>query len=134
MSSRSAEDEQRADNLKQVHDYIRHIFQMYLTWFTVFSGVNYAAMGWLVGFLTDKAHNRPAAAWVFSAAFVLQNILAVIVTYQVAKSLKRQSAEAARLSGSDRIVPQTLYRWSTILIGVALTITAIAWAINAYIL
>ncbi|MDL9999868.1 hypothetical protein QTI24_14720 [Variovorax sp. J22P240] len=33
--------------LAELHDYVRHSFNLFFGWFTFFAGVNCASMGWL---------------------------------------------------------------------------------------
>jgi hypothetical protein len=44
----SPQSELNENRLKQVHEYIRHIAQLLIAWFTFFVTVNYAVMGWLL--------------------------------------------------------------------------------------
>jgi len=111
-----------SDEIKQVHDYIRHLFQMFLTWFTVFATVNYAAMGWLAA-LSPNAH-LVSKAHLVAMVFIVQNLLALVCTREVWLALKMQ---AAKVGGDDGVVPTQLYSRAIGLIAIAVGITALVW-------
>lgn len=114
-----------ADNIKQSHDYVRHIIQMFLTWFSVFATVNYAAMGWLATiWVSSGAKLSPAMVWVISTMFVAQNILAILGTWEVWKAIERQIKAVSQIGNT---VPQVFYFSALRLFAIALALTAIAW-------
>ena len=116
--------ELNSDEIKQVHDYIRHLFHMFLSWFTVFATVNYATMGWLAS-LGPNAHFLSIAKLV-AVMFVAQNLLALVCAREVWRALKRQ---ADKVGGAAGVVPMTLYFRAIALIAIAIGLTAIAWLI-----
>ena len=120
-------DEQKKENkLKQTHDYIRHIFQLFLTWFTFFATLNYAALGWLA---TSPKSPRDVS-WLIEAIavnFVAQNLLDALATRGVYVAVNKLEGIASKFEAPDKIVPIAFYRGSVILIGVALIITAAIW-------
>jgi len=121
-------DEQRNENrLRQIHDYIRHTFQLFLGWFAFFAGINYVALGWLAS-PNGTASHSPSIALAVGVNFNIQNILGIIAAVIVDNALKDLASKASKLEGSDRIVPTALYRGSIVLIGIALFVTAAVWA------
>jgi hypothetical protein len=46
-STLSVEAQIEDSQLRQIHDYIRHSFQLLTTWFTAFATINYAAFAWM---------------------------------------------------------------------------------------
>lgn len=99
---------------------------MFLSWFTVFATVNYAAMGWLAGLSANSSFI--SVARLVAVMFIAQNLLALICTREVWRALKRQ---AALVGGATGVVPTTLYSRAIGLIAIAVILTAIAWLIAA---
>ncbi|WP_315729144.1 hypothetical protein [Bradyrhizobium sp. SZCCHNS2015] len=133
-------DEQRNENrLKQIHDYIRHTFQLFLTWFALFATINYVAFGWLVS--PNSAANSSGAAsagnsshvqaiaLVVGVNFIIQNFLGIAAAIIVDRVVKDFATKASKLEGPDPIVPIALYRGAIFLVGIALFVTAAVWGI-----
>ena len=95
---------------------------MFLTWFTVFATVNYAAMGWLAGWTPNARFNSIAGS--VALVFVIQNGLALVCSWYVWQALQRQ---ADLVGGSEGVVPTRLYKRAIALIAAALVVTACTW-------
>lgn len=121
-----------------LNEFIRHVFQLYIGWFTFFFTVNLATMGWLSQ--TSKSIDKLNAVAVF---FVFQNILGMGVCYCVRRYTRGVTAEALlideklrvliddsnRLDGAQCLpMPSRLYMAVIRLIMVALLIQTGAWA------
>src|ERR1700753_857352 len=91
------------EDLKQAHEYVRHIFQLFLFWFGFFATVNYGAIGWLF-----QTGHSSSIARIIPAFFIAQNVLAIAGTIAVWKGLDRQMTLPAQLGGADSVVPRKL--------------------------
>ena len=114
-----ATDEQ--NRLKQIHDYIRHIFQLSLGWFAFFAGINYVALGWLA--TSPGVANHRSFVFAVGVNIIIQNLL----RYSSPGHSKNLASKASELEGPDGSVPTALYRSSVVSIGIALFVTV--WAI-----
>jgi hypothetical protein len=118
---------EKEQNLEQSHDYIRHIFQMFLTWFAVFATVNYAAIGWLAQAVGENKVGYPFS-WIVPIFFIVQNVLAMGGSFLVWIGLKRQAEAIGKIDKLSRnIVPEKLYFGCIILFECALLLTGGAW-------
>lgn len=129
MDTLSAEHEHSENRLRQIREYIRHLFQLFLTWFTVFATINYAALGWLAATKTDGTFTVSPFAWPVAAIFIVQNVLGIIVSYMVRDALISLKEKAFALEMKTTIVPIGLYSGAIWLIMLALAITAGVWGI-----
>ena len=125
MSDLSVDDQRNENRLRQIHDYIRHTFQLFLAWFTFFAGINYVALGWLAG---TTAKPPPSLVLALALNLVIQNLLGMIAAVIVERVLTDLASKASKLEAPDTIVPIALYRGSVVLIGIALLVTASIWA------
>jgi hypothetical protein len=133
MSNLSADDQGNESRLDQIHDYIRHSFQLFLTWFALFAGINDVALGWLGS--SSGATAKPPRLLILALALnlIIQNLLGIIAALIVKRALTDLASKAYNLEGPDTIVPIALYRGSVVLIGIALFVTASIWAFVMYI-
>lgn len=137
---------QRDDIVRQIgelHDYARHVYQLFIAWFTVFVSVNFATMGWLA-----KHEGSPAGnAWLTSLVailFIVQNILGIIACSFVRACLSGMGeairCRETRLVDEDTsesdvgmqvsgTVPLALYKSVAGLIASALLFTTAAWGV-----
>ena len=123
-----------ADHLKQVHDYIRHIFQLFLGWFGIFATVNYAAMGWLAGVTAEGKTIAPLFAWLVPLMFISQNVVGLLGTWAMYGELRRQIRHASRIGGYGRLIPRSLQFRVLTLIAIALSLTLLSWLVIALLL
>jgi hypothetical protein len=86
--------------LKELNDYERHTFQLFITWYTFFVGVNYLALGWLA---TAKDGISALARWspLIPSVFLFQNALGLFCCYFVWISLKDHNDRIIALENSD---------------------------------
>ncbi len=94
--------------INETHQYIRHTFQILVTWFTVFISINYASMGWLA---KDETHTRGLLI-IIAIMFITQNalgisaIVAIRQYMQLANAkLRRYEEEAAALANRAAPAP-----------------------------
>jgi hypothetical protein len=136
MPDFAADEQRNEDRLGQIHDYIRHTFQLFLTWFAFFAGINYVAFGWLASpnstantAAANAASHAQAVALVAGVNFIIQNLLGIAAAIIVDRVLKDFASKASKLEGPNGIVPIAPYRGSIVLVGIALFVTAAVWAI-----
>jgi hypothetical protein len=116
--------------LHEIHDYIRHIFQLFMGWFTVFVTVNFVTIGWLATSEKNGAYSAPPFASVVPVMLILQNLLGVLAAWRVYVGLRRSNNQVADLEGiaeNETSVPIRLYSQTLLLVIAALIITVGAW-------
>ena len=128
--------EQMERKLREIHEYARHIFQLYIAWFTFFVTANYVSMGWLA---KPNDDGKSYIALVVGSLFVLQNALGAIATKYVWRCLHGYNVRVTNLeasalqnyeSGDDNSsMPMNLYSAVCILALVTLLTIAVAWVI-----
>lgn len=70
--------------IKELHEYARHAFGLFMGWFTFFATVNYATMGWLAKPGSSPLPNTGLLGIVVTL-FITQNLLGVAACFKVAK-------------------------------------------------
>jgi len=85
--------------LRQCHDYIRHVTGLYIVWFTFFLTTVLAAIAWsFVSSLDKDGHLAvPELLYGVVAFFEIQLVLAILGTNVVFTALKKQEARAQHL-------------------------------------
>ena len=132
MSDLSADDQRNENRLRQIHDYIRHTLQLFLAWFAFFATINYAALGWLASSGGSTAKPPPSFVLALALNLIIQNLLGICAAVIVERALTDLASKASKLEAPDTIVPIALYRGSIVLIGIALSVTALIWAFVIY--
>jgi hypothetical protein len=133
-----AEQQHIERKFRELHDYIRHIFQALVGWFTFFATVNYATMGWLAK-SSGSNSTSTTLIWVVSVLFITQNALGVAVCFAVRRYLFDRNAEVIELerltTPIDSVlsvrssVPLTLYCQTIRLMVGALAVILLAWCV-----
>jgi hypothetical protein len=67
-----ADKEKLENKVKEIHNNIRHITQLAVSWFVFFVTINYATMGWLA---VGSTPIKPGIIGVIAGAFIVQNII-----------------------------------------------------------
>jgi hypothetical protein len=140
-----ADQKQLDRKFRELHDYIRHIFQLFVGWFTFFATVNYATMGWLAkpsGLVPVGTH----LVWLISGLFISQNLLGIVACVFVRRYLLERDSEILRLeqqaasSSQDESgpplsssVPLALYSTTIVLIAWALGVILLSWCAIPFI-
>ena len=121
--------------LKEIHEYARQAFQLFVSWFVFFAGVNYATMGWL---LKPSGPPNRTLLIVVAILFIVQNILGIIACFRVRKYLKQSSSDLLELekliagmsesqSEAKSSLPIEFYSAVINLMGLALVGIVAAW-------
>jgi hypothetical protein len=119
--------------VKELHDYVRGNFQLYMAWFTFFGTVNFVSLGWLAAL--DEGVKMRSIVWLVPAMFISQNILGIIASKYVSDFMDGYND---RILGLEKIlVPDEnaiesslslrLYNQVVALIAIALAIIAAVW-------
>lgn len=122
--------------MAEIHEYVRHSFNLFFGWFTFFATVNYATMGWL-------AKNEPGVATktalvaIVVLLFISQNLLGVAACFvmrahlrtwnQKITELERLVQQNEKLGPSDTSIPIRTYLQVVNLIVGALGLLVVAW-------
>jgi len=138
-------DEQQYERkLRELHDYVRHVFQLTVVWFTFFATVNYATMGWLAK--SDATPGNRGLLWLVSLLFITQNLLGMAACLVVRRyvldrdaevmELERKVGASARTERAPPLsssVPAALYSKTIGLMGFALGLILITWCAIPFI-
>ncbi|MDG4562263.1 MAG: hypothetical protein P9E88_13310 [Candidatus Competibacter sp.] len=122
--------------IKELHEYVRHIFQMFVGWFTFFATVNYATMGWLSNIIKEPNHSNKMIILI-CVLFITQNLLGIAVCFflkkyldEVNKSIENLEIKITNMisfSGKLSSMPVRLYLNSVYLVGIALVLISLGW-------
>src|SRR5690348_7890141 len=124
-----AENDSIERNISETHQYARTTFQSLVTWFTVFTTVNYATMGWLA---KDTPRRERVAV---AALFLTQNTVAIVAVFVAGRSFRRLAEQITRLvrtrdgdhAGDAEILPRAFYQSVCMMMGAALLLVTAAW-------
>lgn len=100
MSDAQKEDKIYLDLAKRRDDYLRHTFQLLLSWFTVWLTVNYFSMGWVAANWGKVEEN---VGIVVAFAFVFQNVLGIFICIVIGIYFK---GEAGRLLKIEQVIDE----------------------------
>lgn len=128
------------NKIEELHQYVRHVFTLFVNWFIFFVTVNYATMGWLTKPDGNKGQDL-GILYVVVALFISQNLLGIVACNEIYKYLTTVDCKISDLgniaSTLDEIrngeeiysssVPLATYKKIIILAKLALFIIAIAW-------
>src|SRR5262249_7720706 len=93
--------------LGEYHEYARHIFSLYMAFYSFFITVNYVALGWVAKDLLTATNKPPTYLWIVPALFFFQTLPALIGTWFVWKRLvayDKSILDAERvLSGPENV-------------------------------
>ncbi len=89
MNPNEKQRQSRLENkIKEIHNNIRHITQLAMSWFVFFVTINYASMGWLATSL-----NR-AIIGTIAGAFIVQNFLGIVALCKTETAIMKMSRQA----------------------------------------
>ncbi len=128
------------DEFREVNNYIRHVAQLLVAWYTFFVTANLIAAGWFVSAsgVTGLLGTR-RAMWIFCLIFVAVNILGLmalgVVRGYFVQADTRVREIVGYLSASTALtqppatspVPVRLFRRTTILMILSLAVLVSAW-------
>lgn len=125
-------------DLERRDAFVRHTFQLLVTWFTVFITVNWATMGWLAHSLSQEKPNPLKHLPIVSGIFAFQTLLGIIVAvwcgrYFISESKRIIEIEQIFHVQSNEFVmyrspfPKRLYVQAVILMVAGLVPIAGAW-------
>ncbi|EUC12651.1 hypothetical protein [Paraburkholderia hospita] len=130
----------------ELHEYVRHIFTVFVNWFIFFVTVNYATMGWLTK--PEAANSTPPQSnqdhtllYIVVALFVSQNMLGFAACNTIYKYLAGANLQVISLeniaSALDEVrngesvysssVPIDTYKSLIYLAKWALVVIAVSW-------
>ena len=129
----------------EVHEYVRHIFQLLIAWFTFFATVNYAAMGWLA--TSTETVGNPNTLRLMAILFITQNVLGIRACFFILSYIGKSEEKLDSLENfviTDEIsdlgivrgsnMPRTLYSRTIKLMIIALSIISVAWCVIPFVL
>lgn len=120
------------DELKQRYDFSRHVFQVFVGWFTVFCTLNIGVLGWIAT-STFGAKDAPlgqSVAVMLSAMMVVQNILGIWACVSVRSALRRNNDRASVLVAAESVAqPMRFYACATHLCQAACVTYILAWVL-----
>lgn len=133
---------------KEMNEYIRQVFQLFIVWFTFFATVNYATMGWLSSEHSNtEIQNSLFTLNIVSWVFILQNFLGCVACIVIGKYFNAWIKKSEDLDSHlrkilsedsfDEIakfnpIPHHFYINVVILIFIALFVLLVAWSSYAY--
>ncbi|WP_143062794.1 hypothetical protein [Bradyrhizobium sp. OK095] len=129
-SSLSAKEQIEENQLRQIHDYTRHSFQTFVSWFTVFATVNYVAFGWMVSVSNSSSSTSPLVsplALPVASVFALQNVLAYLGANRAKEALRGLDRKAKDLEHHGEIIPIDSYVRLIVLMRSGIAATGILW-------
>ncbi len=125
--------------IAEIHEYVRHIYQLFVGWFTFFVTINYATLGWLAK--ASGAEVSLSTRWSIAVLFFCQNALGItaclfVRAFLIARALEVDKIEQmhgdislGRLLEFDvGTVPRELYSRTIILMMLALISLLVWWA------
>jgi hypothetical protein len=126
--------EQLERKFKELHEYVRHVFQLFIGWYTFFVTVNYASMGWLAT-SADAKPSLAKFAWLIPVMFISQNALGIFACLYVWQCLKESNDKILRFEQialpndmASTSVPILLYSRSIGLIASSLVFIIAVWS------
>lgn len=122
------------DEIKHRYEFVRHLYQMFITWFTVFSGLNLTVFGWIVGSILQKKE-APLASLVllFAGMMIVQNALALVACWYVSKEFRRTSKRLSKLANTENIaMPMSMYSTTAVLVALGCGTYLVAWVVLPY--
>lgn len=129
----SMEARQAERRVKELHEYVRLNFQLYMAWFTFFGTVNFASLGWLAS--TSETARLTSIAWLVPVMFISQNVLGILASKYVSDFFYQYDGNVRALerilvpdeNTSQSSLSLRLYNQVVALIAGALAIIAAVW-------
>jgi hypothetical protein len=82
------------NKVKELQNNVRHTTQLAMNWFTFFVTINYASIGWLAAKVSgDRAIADRYLIFLIAVAFIVQNIVGILLINKVEKEMKKRSDE-----------------------------------------
>ena len=119
------------DELRQRYDFSRHIFQLFISWFTIFCGLNIAVLGWVASstFRDTLPHGR-TTGWVLSMFMFVQNALGIAACAAVRKVLRATHRRILTLISAQSVAQPTVFYCRAIILCMAACATyMLVWII-----
>lgn len=85
------------NKVKELHNNIRHITQLAMTWFAFFVTTNYVTLGWFakVPSSTEGEKVNPLMIYIVAGVFIIQNCLGILGIELVRKTSKAKTLQAS---------------------------------------
>jgi hypothetical protein len=100
--------------MTEIHSFARHHFQLYMTWYTFFLTVNFAAIGWFTSVLLTGALKVSLPIVFVAAFFVVQLIFSYIASLRVSSYFQEAYNRCEEILGllateasSTKMLPQS---------------------------
>ena len=134
MSEDSLYRPEPADELQQRYEFSRHMFQLFVSWFTVFIGVNTAVLGWVAAVVLEGSAPPLRPLVVLSILLAFQNVLGVIASFLIDKQISRQGDRVKRLAERNWVAfPGAMYHHAALLMLAACASYVVAWCIIPFV-
>lgn len=117
------------DEATSRYEFSRHLFQVVVSWFTVFCTVNIAVFGWIATSVF-KEHQIPgrAVGWLVCMMLFVQNILGIAACFALLMAMnKNQRRLSSMLDVSSNAHPILFYRCAVVLMMLACATYMLAW-------
>ena len=129
-----------SSELEECNHYVRHIFGIFVSWYTFFVTVNAVVGGWFVSRLIEKKSISPLLFLTAVGLFLISNCLAIAFTHVFMKSLHtlhlRASALTRELFGASGqselllpapVMPISVYTWATMAFRISMYLMIVIW-------
>jgi len=121
--------------LDELHSYCRHTIQLWVQWFTFFLTVNYLALGWFAGKISEQQIlNRRPLDYV-AALFVAQNALGIgtccVAAFWFVKNGRALKLGYGKLGLKPPEFAHKLYATTVIVGALAMVLVAGCWLVFA---
>jgi hypothetical protein len=124
--------------VREYHEHVRHIFGLFITWFTFFITVNYVGIGWFAS--ADKTTGKaPPPVWLIASLFIAQCVLGIAVCGMLlwyfpnadkhTKSLQSKDESMDKLLEGKTSMPLFVHRFSVYGGATAILTVLVAWVI-----
>lgn len=118
------------DEVKHRYEFCRHIFQLHVSWFTVFSTLNMTVFGWVVHAESKDNGATFRFALFMSIMFTAYNALALGGTCIVASGFRQNRERLLELIPSKALaLPYRIYAVTCQIIGCVCIVALVAWVV-----
>jgi hypothetical protein len=94
-------------SIREYHEHLRHIFGLFITWFTFFIGVNYVGIGWFAS-AADKSTAKPTSIGLIALLFIVQCALGIAVCATLLWHFRRTCKRIEFLQKKDKWTDKVL--------------------------
>ena len=121
--------------LDELHSYCRHTMQLWVQWFTFFLTVNYVALGWFAGEISEKGLRDRRPLNFVAELFISQNVLGILICFITRRFFVRTGlsleAQHRKLGIFPPAYAQGFYAMAVMVGALAMLLVAVCWALFA---